>query len=265
MKKTLSILIMSLLASSAWAMPKHVEVWFLSIDRGAFIEQLLPGVRYSKMTASLQCQKMGEYCFDPQVGLYKPDSEKSVHQTAVDHSAVENKAKYDFLPVAKSLDRNMIDCDKKSMWDIFCGKADGTAGPVSTKLELWIDTSSTMRQVDFPGLEKMCSRESFLEKVNILCPLNQKMKVYMFDTSKKELGSFDRVCLNSGLNDYKRMMRDIKASNVDHLIVITDIYEAAEEYINFVEMNGGSIKGIDKPMYARDLKSEVSRIQGMCK
>ncbi len=265
MLKRLIILCMFLLVSNSWAMPKHVEVWFLSIDRGAFIDDLLPSTEYSKKTAALQCQQMGEYCFDPQVGLYKPDEKKAAYDTAVDHTAVENKAKYDFLPSAKSLDRNMIDCDKKSMWDIFCGKADGSSGSVSTKLELWIDTSSTMRQVDFPGLEKMCSRESFLEKMNILCPLNQKMKVYMFDTSKKELGRFDRVCLNSGLNDYKRMMRDIKASNVEHLIVITDIYEAAEEYTNFIEMNGGTIRGIDKPMYARDLSAQVSRVQGMCK
>lgn len=265
MKKLIVIFIFSL-ANSVWAYPKHLEVWFLSIDRTSFLDSILPKQKFSAMTAKLQCQQMGDYCFDPQVGLYKLGEGDKI-QEAIDYQDMDKAETHKNIDSATSLDREMIKCDKNSnFFDVFCGKAKTLKMGKKARLEIWVDISSTMKQVDFESFDQMCKRESFLRGINDQCPLNQKMKVYMFDESRKELGAFDRVCLNAGLNQVDRIMRDIKISKVDNLIIITDIFEAKEKYINFIEIEArGIARGIEKPIYAKDLKKDIARMQKMCK
>lgn len=264
MKKIFLLLL--LISNYAWAYPKHLEVWFLSIDRSAFLNPLLPSTQYSPMTAKLQCQQMGDYCFDPQVGLYKIGEDKKI-QEEMDYQAMDKLEKYDNIDPAKSVDRKIITCDKDGyFFDVFCGKAKSKGYKKKEKLEVWVDISSTMKQVDFDGFDSMCMRESFLRNLNAKCPLNEKMKVYMFDENRKELGAFDRVCLNAGLNQVKRIMRDIKTSKAKNLIIITDIFEASAEFVDFIEGKAkGIARGIDKPIYAKDLKKDIDRMQKMCK
>lgn len=264
MKVLLTIFLCSVW-TTAFAMPKHFEVWFLSTDSVSWIDQFDQNYKYSKEIArALQCQQMGEYCFDPQVGLYKRGEEGKV-QEEVDPSAVEREAKYDFLPANNGLERNMIDCDKEQMFDIFCGKSQKKMIQGKTNLEIWVDTSSTMKQADFAGFDKECKRERFLKDLNATCPINQKMKVYYFEEYRKEAGSFDRVCLSGGLNNMKRLMQDVKQSKADNIIIITDIFEADENFIGAIEATGrGTIKGLNKPMYAKDLKSELKRVRKLC-
>lgn len=265
MKKIFLLLLLT--SNIAWAYPKHLEVWFLSIDRTSFIDNLLPKTQYSQMISrqKLQCQQMGDYCFDPQVGLYKLGDGDQVEE-ALDYQEIDKLESYSDAGEASSLDREFIKCDKNaSFFDVFCGKAKKSPKDKS-KLEIWVDISSTMKQVDFAGFDQMCKRESFLRAINSQCPLNQKMKVYMFDESKKELGAFDRVCLNAGLNQVKRIMRDIKASKAKNLIIITDIFEATEEFINFIEIDAkGITRGVEKPLYAKDIKKDIDRMYKMCK
>lgn len=258
-------LLLLLTINSAWAYPKHLEVWFLSVDRTAFIEHLVPTTQTSSLFAQqkLQCQQMGDYCFDPQVGLYKLDEAKQVEE-AIDYQQLDKQEKYFNAGVAKSIDREFIKCDKNHMFDIFCGNAKGKSD-ADEKLEIWVDISSTMKQVDFDGYDKMCKRESFLKALNTKCPMNRKMKVYIFDDNRKELGAFDRVCLNAGLNQAQRIMRDIKISKAKNLIIITDIFEASEEFVNFVEFEAkGVARGIQKPLYAKDMHKDIERMRKMC-
>ena len=259
-------LLLFLISNSAWSYPKHLEVWFLSNDRTTFLDSVLPKTQYGPMTAKLQCQQMGEYCFDPQVGLYKVGEGDKV-QEEIDYQAMDKLEKHENIDPASSIDREMIKCDKdSSFFDVFCGKAKKLKVGKKPKLEIWVDISSTMKQVDFNGFDQMCMRESFLRGLNNKCPLNQKMKVYMFDESRKELGAFDRVCLNAGLNQVKRIMRDIKTSKADNLIIITDIFEASEKFVNFIEFEAkGIARGTEKPVYAKDLKKDIDRMTKMCK
>lgn len=248
-------------------MPKRFEVWFLSIDKTTWLDSVLKiNTKPQLYTRALQCQPMGEYCFDPQIGLYKRD-EASKAQEEVDLAEVNKLEKYDFLDPHKGAERSMIECDENSsFFDVFCGKAKKAKKLAKSKLEVWVDISSTMKQVDFDGFENDCKRLTFLDNLKISCPLNEKMKVYFFEEYKKEAGSLDRVCLSGGLNDMKRMMKDIRNSDADNIIMITDIYEADSNFIDAIEMTGrGRIKGLDKPMYAKDLKSELSRVKAMCK
>lgn len=265
MKRALFILLL-ISGISAWGMPRSFEVWFLSVDKAAFLDQLqphdLPGVLVAQR--AIQCQPMGEYCFDPQIGLYKKGEEGQV-QEEVDHSELEKNKKYDFIDPHAGHERQMIDCEESQMFDIFCGKAQKKMKQGKSKLEVWIDTSSTMKQVDFDGFEKECGRERFLKDLATTCPMNQKMKVYYFEEFRKEAGAFDRVCLSGGLNNMKRLMQDLDQSKADHVIIITDIFEAEEVFIDAIEASGrGTIRGLNKPMYAKDLKKQLKRVRKLC-
>lgn len=255
-----------LFAQTAWSMPERFEVWFLSVDQAAWLDQVLPGHKsYKKISQSnVQCQPMGEYCFDPQIGLYKK-GEESKFDSVVGAEVIEDKEKYDFIEPAKSVERNMIECDgETTMFDVFCGKAKKIMKN-NSPLEVWIDVSSTMKQVDFKGFSKPCSRELFLDGLNQTCPLNEKMKVYYFDEYRVEAGAFDRVCLSSGLNNMKRIRQNIEQSKAKNIIIITDIFEAEESFINWIEASGkGHIKGLDKPLYAADINKELSRVRKLC-
>jgi hypothetical protein len=251
---------------SALALPKHFEVWFLSVPRHAWLNNLLKEnhVKSKVAAGSLQCQPMGEYCFDPQVGLYKKDKANK-YQEQIDLSEVEKNNKYDFMDVPQKMEREMINCDDASFFDIFCGEAKKKSKAAKVKLEVWVDVSSTMKQVDFNGFDKKCGREMFLENLSQTCPLNQKMKVYYFEEFRKEAGALDRVCLSAGLNEMKIIISDLKKSTVDNVIIITDIFEAHEEFINAIEgLGAGVIRGLDNPLYAKDIKKELKRIGPLC-
>ncbi len=254
------------ITANTWAMPKKIEVWFLSIPNSSLLRPMLETKKFLPVARSLQCQQMGEYCFDPQVGLYKKGEEGAL-QEEVDTSQVETANKYDFMDPHKGAERSLIECDENpGFFDIFCGKAKKLSTKSDIKLEVWVDVSSTMKQVDFQSYDKACYREMFLDEIKRTCPLNQKMKVYSFEEYKSEVGSLDRVCLSGGLNDMKKLVKDIKKSKADHLILITDIFEAEEKFIFDIEnMANSTIKGLNKPLYAKDLLKDVKRVKTLCK
>ena len=253
---------------SAWAMPKKFEIWFLSPDQAqaAVLKLESKGALSFKplAQASLQCQPMGDYCFDPQVGMYKP-GDKPLDNAPSDYSAADQLEDYKYERKATGDELKNATCDKNNLFDIFCGQAKTSKKKDIAKFEIWFDISSSMKQVDFPGFDKMCQRESFLRLLARDCSFNEEMQIHGFNEAKKQLGTIDSVCLNHGLNNRERIIRDIKASNAKHLIVITDIYEAEETLLNFVETSGaGSVKGVEKPLYAGDLKSLAGDLLKKC-
>lgn len=258
-------LLMLLYTNLVFAMPKHFEVWFLSNDSTAFLDNIQLQKKYSTQFAQsyLQCQPMGEYCFDPQVGLYKPD-EKGKVQEEMDYSLTEKMEVYNDLPVSQSIDRELITCDKGIFFDIFCGEAK-VAKESDIKLQIWVDVSSTMKQVDGALPNDICGRQRFINAVESKCPLNQKLDVHIFTESKKQIDTVDRVCLSYGLNEVERLMKQIEESTVDHLIIITDIFEASQRFISFIENTPkGSHRGIDSPFTAKDMLQAKQKIISYC-
>lgn len=250
---------------SVWAIPKSIEIWFLSTDSTTYLDSR---PRYEQKLAqrNLQCQQMGDYCFDPQVGLYKK-GEGLEGLEEVDLTRVEENKKYEFIAPHKGVDRELIVCDKDStMFDIFCGKSSKSKVGKKSKLEVWVDVSSTMKQVDFPGLNQQCQRERFLRLLSESCTKEQgNLGIYFFEEYRKAAGMLDRVCLNSGLNDMKRIVDDLKRSEADHVLIITDVFEAQDSFIDAVEALGVTkIKGLDRPFYASMIKKEVKRFQKLC-
>ena len=260
--KLIITLVLLFSLSRVSALPKKVEVWFLSVPSSSYIDSSHNKSAIKLITAR-PCQKMGDYCFDPQIGLYKPDKDGNLQDDSQVSSFDETK--YDFIAPHKGVERSMIECDENpGFFDIFCGKAK-KKNTKKANLEVWIDVSSTMKQVDFQGFERSCLRATFLSEVKKSCPLNDKMKVYSFEEYRSEVGNIERVCLSGGLNDMKRIVSDIKKSSAESLIVITDIFEAEEKFIFDIENLGVStIRGLESPMYAKDMLKEIKRVKGLC-
>lgn len=254
-------ILLFLISFQAVSAPKEIEVWFLSNEKVAELNKLLdrPYFVFSAKTAALQCQEMGEYCFDPQVGLYKKDDFGSSVNT---EKALEKLAPR--IPTATSIDKDLIDCDPKNYFDIFCGKAKKEV-QVKTKLDLWIDTSSSMREFDFSDKAGGCYRKSLVQRLNLDCSFNQKVNVMMFDTSIKQAGTMDQLCTNQGLNDQKRLIDWIERSDAPKLVIITDIYEFHKDFADYIESRHGKIKGDTTPLTASQLVDLSDSLAKSCK
>lgn len=249
-----------LLSSVALAAPQTLEIWLLSNAKVSELNQLLnrPQYIYRPLTAELECQEMGDYCFDPQYGLYKKDD--SWGQVNAGNVTADKGPK---IPSEKSVDRDLINCDPNNYFDIFCGKA-RKATTASAKLDLWIDTSSSMREFDFSDKEGGCHRKSLVKRLDTSCPFNQKVNVMMFDTSIKQAGSMDSLCNNSGLNDYKRLIDWIERSEAKKLVIITDIYELHKDFADYVESKHGILRGDKDPLTAVQMLDLVDSLAKSC-
>lgn len=259
------ILLAFLFSMSVYSMPKKFEVFFMNTPTGSktslnsTLNKVDRKFESKGLAALLECRPMGDYCFDPQVGMYKREDI---------YKDVDIKDSYtydDEMQSAASLDRDLVNCDKDNFFDLYCGKT-SKQKQVEAKLEVWIDTSSTLRQVDSDIFNATCEREKFLKSLDSKCQFGSKMKVYTFNEHKKELGNMRGACTNSGLNKIENLIRDIKASKANHLIILTDIFELNEKFTNFIKASKvGVIKGDKGDFRASSLSSEVSRLSRLCK
>lgn len=243
-------------------MPKSFEVWFVSQEKSAQVIKLLeektPGVlvAYNDLT----CEKIGDKCFDPQVGLYEKRDDKII---LPGDELGDKPIELPQMPTASSIDRNLISCDPNNKFDLFCGKAK----PIQKrkpKLEIWVDTSSSMKDVDVTDEQGDCFRRSFIRRLDGVCGFNQGFYVSQFDTSKKETGSMDTLCETRGLNNQERLAEWIADSEAEKLIVITDIYELFKSFTDFIDINGGEVLGDKQSLTARKLLDEADRLVEVC-
>lgn len=258
-------LLVLVMTSISWAAPSVIEVWFLSAPKTSYLESILKEkTRSTKVAQNLQCQQMGDYCFDPQFGLYKPGDTNL--EEKVDAEIAAKDAIGTNIAPAKSIDRNLIDCDKNNYFDIFCGKAKAVEADKASSFEIWIDTSSSMREMDYTDKEGGCYRKSMMKRLDDAgCGFNNKVNVMMFDISMKQAGAMDSLCLNIGLNDYKKMIDFIERSTAKKLIIITDIYEFHKEYADYLESKDAIIKGDKGDLTAKDLLEQVDHLAKLCK
>lgn len=255
------LILFLLISASALGAPKEIEVWFLSNTKAALLQELLnrPQYVYRSHTAELQCQEVGDFCFDPQHGLYKKNDAtfESVETKVVEKAGPS-------IPAAKSLERDLISCDPNNYFDIFCGKSKKQTS-TDFKLDLWIDTSSSMREFDFQDKAGECFRKSFMKVVDNTCGFNEKVNVMMFDTSIKQAGSIDQLCNNQGLNDYKRLMDWIERSDAKKLVVVTDIYELHREFSDYIESKNGKLRGDKDPLTGKQMLELADELAKSCK
>lgn len=252
-----------LLSWQVMALPENVEVWFLSEPKTAgliFKRGPLFAINANNHTS---CRKMGEAFFHPQFGLHE-------HRGSVDGVLAD--------PVMPKIEQNkplgttfisnedidLISCDKDYYFDMFCGKASEmeTNGP-RHKLEIWIDTSTSLRAIDHVDKSDQCFRRSFVTRMRDTCK-GDGLKVSVFNTSKKSLGSYSTLCEGLGLNDQDRLIRWIQTSNAKNLIVVTDINEMSEKLGNYLHKIKAKVKGGQVPMEARELLRHVGTLTSQC-
>ena len=263
-------LLFIIFSQSTVAAPKNLEVWFLSIDKEAAFREFKPKLLeegfVSKRIAqnTIQCQKVGDHCFDPQIGLYKKTEGKKAVDSTVDSSSVYKAPSYSYHKSDKKVDERIVDCDKRNKFDIYCGKSKKIATSKKVKVEVWIDTSSTMKQVDAKIGPNSCSRQLFLSMLDSSCGFNRGLKAYYFSAARKEAGTMKEACRTDGINNMKRIIENIKTNKSKNLIIVTDIFEASEKFIGAIKSLGGTIRGVDKPLYGRDLMAQGRRVRNLC-
>jgi hypothetical protein len=259
------ILLWALVSTMTFATPDSVEIWFVSEpdQSQVFLSPLLRDTYQTFSATALKCIKMGDHCFDPQVGLYK-DSAMGDFEAAPD---MDMSDEMDKVESARSLDRQLVECRKRdNHFDVFCGKAKDFETS-SNKLQVWIDTSSSMSRVDPSDLSKECYRKSFVRRFRNSCTQVKDVDFYVFDTHKKQLGDLYTLCNNVGLNDRKKIIQWIKNSKVKKLIIITDIYELNVELTDYIDSIGGIMRGGDmkKPLDAKSMLDLIPKVAKSCK
>lgn len=248
----------------------EVEIWFLTKEeKKTSLHQIMRSLQESVSMQVAQnshndmynCQALGDgYCFHPQMGILempkaKPSAEPSILDTEVKPVQIKNL-----------LETSLIDCKDDYFFDLYCGKAKKEENKVpSYDLEIWVDTSTSMRELDDRQADGHCFRRSFISRLQKFCS-SDKLRVSVFDTSLKTMGSSDTLCENYGTNDQDRLMRWIKNRDAKKLIIITDMNEYTVGLTDFIYKIGGTFKGHEhkKEIFSKNLPELAQRIGKIC-
>jgi len=227
-------------------LPGEIHFFFVSPARTSLYKNfnLYPILSDESIaTNDATCVPMGDGCFHPQLGFVKGDSGAGKKETILKP-----------LKTINSREVDLIKCKKGNYFDIFCGKASGAAK--RSGIEFWIDTSSSMRNIDYNKDPQFCERRVIVRKIRDAC--GEKINLQVFDTSKKELGVSSSVCQNYGLNNQKKLIKWIKDSNAKSVYIVTDIDEFSIQLRDFLVSSGAHIYGGDSGTYSmKDLHNYV--------
>jgi hypothetical protein len=224
----------------SFAIPAEVHFFFISPKSVTLLKHLDIYPKFSKQLLSQrteeeeECVPMGDGCFNPQVGFVEGDA-----------GAGKEEPEAKPLKTINAEDVNLINCDKDNYFDIYCGKARKQGKP--SGVEFWIDTSSSMRSIDYNADPHFCERRSLASKLRSSC--GSKIDIHTFDTSKKQAGSLDSLCQNYGLNDQKRLMQWIQDSSAKVVYVLTDKDEFSIQLRDFLHSISAKIYGGDSGVY----------------
>jgi hypothetical protein len=222
-------------AQAVFAVPDKIEVFFLSAEKAASIDvdKLINKIKYSQ-SITQNCVPMGDGCFHPQFG-YMEEAPPVIEATPTDLK-INN---------FHNQETQLVDCKEGYYFDIYCGKAQPVAKrPVALKpkLEIWIDTSASMKTVDYSKDESYCGRRSFVSRVMESC--GSDVVFHLFDTSKKEMGSATTTCVTKGSNNQTRLMEWIEETDAHHLIIVTDIDEQSQRLTDFLDKHKAKVHGL---------------------
>jgi len=260
LKLTFTLIMLAIMGNS-WAEPLKISVIFLSEQKVSFNflknnEQFkLLAINATNLDEEKNCVPMGDGCFNPQKGYIekKVDSKKNREETKI----YLEKKKFK-LKTFNSRDVNMIDCEKGNFFDIFCGKAGKDSKVVQSKLEVFVDISSSMKHVDSENKPGFCERRYFVSELRAKC---KSVSFYGFDTRLMPSNSDDNFCLNYGLNNRKKAVKWIKKSKAKYLLIITDLEEYQQEFREYLDKVGAKLYGLGVSDFkASQLKSLIPDI-----
>lgn len=223
----------------ALAVPGEVHFFFISPESAVLLKRMDFKIKFSNTflsqatTAEEECVPMGDGCFNPQIGFVEGDAGAG--------KVEEVKA----LKTINAEDVSLVNCDKDNYFDIYCGKA--RAGAKPSGVEFWIDTSSSMRSIDYSPDPAFCERRTLASKIRNSC--GTRVDIHIFDTSKKQAGSLDTVCQNYGLNNQKKLIQWIEESRAKAVYILTDKDEFSIELRDYLNSVSAKIYGGDSGTY----------------
>jgi len=245
---------------SAFATPKKVVGWFLGEPKTAALESYIFFSRLAQNDNPYNCLPMGDGCFHPQLG-YLPNKPIGVKENPAEKKMKEENLK---VKTFNSLDTDMINCDKSQGFDIFCGKEKKEMAR-GGDLEIWVDTSSSMKRTDFSTDAEHCGRRMMISHALDHCQKG-RLSVYVYDTSKKEIGDFSGACISYGMNDDKRFTQWVTDSDAKKLFFVTDLEEYTPHTREFLDSINAEVKGIDTvTLTGKDLMKLAEEIVKACK
>ena len=230
-----------------FALPEKLEVIFLSHSSSAYLKEIFHNYKRIKIGPKFasnelgpgDCVPMGGGCFHPQLGFVE---RKSTILKANSDTGNSKETNTQQMKVFNSTDVDLIKCNKEYYFDIFCGKAKPEKLGSPSTFEIWVDTSSSMRSVDYSKEIDFCHRRSFIERIQKSC--SKEVSISIFNTSIKALGDPSGVCRNYGNNNQKRFMDWVNGSSAKHLLVITDIDEMSSELRSYLDRNAAIVRGV---------------------
>ena len=211
-------------SQTLWALPKEVEIWFLSEPKNMvklqrWLDQLA-ATKFSRLTATNvnehgSCQKMGEGFFHPQFGLHEHyGTENGIMANPIDYNMQDDVlSELDFV---SNNEVDLINCDPNYQFDLFCGKAQDQIKNKSFDLEIWVDTSSSFIRIDRKDRRGDCYRKSFVKRVLNGCA-TKNVGVSVFDEHKKNNPELSGLCDSIGSNNQERLIKWIKKIGRAHV------------------------------------------------
>ncbi len=203
MRKIVTILCF-LLSISLCADPERIDVYFLSRPDAAinlYITNLVFKGLFAQSNFEDDCVPMGDGCFHPQLGYIEDDGSAKKEKKPIESPNKQDNVE---LKTINSEEVNLINCDDEYYFDLYCGKAKKIDKKPESSVELWIDTSSSMRLVDYSSDDAYCDRRRLVANLKSSC--KKEMGISVFNTSKKRLSTLDNLCINHGTNDGDRVV-----------------------------------------------------------
>jgi len=247
---------------NAQAVAERVDVYFLSRPLSAIN---LPHNKvqwhglYAQNDPREKCIPMGDGCFHPQLG-YIENYEKE------DSKKIEPLKKEVELKTINAEEVNLIDCDQGYYFDMYCGKANAqnAVNKAPSEFELWIDTSTSMRLVDYSSEDSYCDRRRFIASLKNNC--KKELQVSVFNTAKKRLSTLDNLCINYGANNGEKVVSWLKSTQAKQVVIITDVEEYVGAFREYLDAIGATIHGIGvDPLLASELISLEKDFLKYCK
>lgn len=270
------ILLFLLFPNLLLAEPGELYVIFLSnIESVSFIEKIQKEPRYFSPTAQKglrsNCISFGDKCFHPQKGLIDP---KVTDHTFEIYEPKQVEQKYDFSDIESTSNTSgvdglnsefstQLDCKEEQFFDIYCGKAEKIKRPAKSNFEVWVDTSTSMRNSDYNFAKSTCYRKDFVDRLRSSCGA---VNVYQYASSRKQISSTQTLCENHNQNSQSGLYKWIKQSNAKVLLIVTDADSMEMEFQTLIDSIGGKVYGIEDRMYGgKHLKDFVPQFEKFCK
>lgn len=265
----MKILIILIISISLQAAPKKVVVnFFDSKDLTSMLTKDSSHI-VVKNVYELKCQKMGEYCFDPQVGLYKPGNENEAVIVKGESETDPNLKKVRGLGEEGFFNTQLINCDKNNFYDVYCNKGEKskTSETYSRETnEIWIDGSSSVKVFDTSKLEDSCKREDFIKLLKSSCTKNNYYQFYSISSVKKQLGTSGQACQTTDDKiKIDKLISWINDSNAINLYIYLDDFYAQGKFMSYLKTRPNiKVNGIDKKINLSLMSEQINELKKYC-